>query len=282
MDAMTTIVAAIEESLDQELHWDEIGDEIGCSGDTVQKVFSVIVGMPAMEYVRRRRLTLAAQHLAAGFGSVTQTAMMYGYGSPDAFARAFRRFHGTTPSAVAKHSHAFRLMPPLQPRVFVNASLPITTRCVSTEPLCITGRSRDYPTLASAQRDIAGFWSETKSLRAGWLSHANTSLSGFLGVIQRVGETGVVRYTIGTSVRQSNAGLDITKLPETQWLVFASDDDSPDAIQRFTQLVYETFIEPATLAFCLDYGLERYPCSGEDIGAAMEIWVPISSPSSAR
>lgn len=51
------------------------------------------------EYIRGRRLTLAAQELSVGDARVMNLALKYGYDSPDSFARAFTRFHGISPSA---------------------------------------------------------------------------------------------------------------------------------------------------------------------------------------
>lgn len=54
--------------------------------------------MTVGEYVRARRMTLAAQELSGSNAKVIDVAVKYGYDSPDSFARAFQRFHGITPS----------------------------------------------------------------------------------------------------------------------------------------------------------------------------------------
>ena len=55
-----------------------------------------------MEYIRRRRLSLAGYELQKGEKSVLEVALKYGYTSPDSFTRAFRQMHGMKPSAVKK------------------------------------------------------------------------------------------------------------------------------------------------------------------------------------
>jgi AraC family transcriptional regulator len=59
----------------------------------------VIIGMTPAEYVRRRRLTLAARELTSTNVKVIDLALKYGYDSPDSFTRAFRNIHGVTPKA---------------------------------------------------------------------------------------------------------------------------------------------------------------------------------------
>lgn len=66
------------------------------------------------EYIRGRRLTLAAQELSVGDARVMNLALKYGYDSPDSFARAFTRFHGISPSAAREKGVSLRALAPLQ------------------------------------------------------------------------------------------------------------------------------------------------------------------------
>ena len=62
-----------------------------------QKIFNVLCGFTVGEYIRNRRLTLAAQELCSSDIKVIDAAMKYGYDSPDSFSRAFTKFHGVNP-----------------------------------------------------------------------------------------------------------------------------------------------------------------------------------------
>ena len=70
-----------------------------------RRMFSALAWVPLSEYVRRRRLTLAAAEVLAGERSLLDVALRYGYGSGEAFARAFRAMHGVAPSEV-EHASA--------------------------------------------------------------------------------------------------------------------------------------------------------------------------------
>lgn len=63
----------------------------------LRRIFSALAGMPLAEYVRRRRLTLAGAEVLAGRDTLLEIAVRYGYGSGEAFARAFRAMHGIGP-----------------------------------------------------------------------------------------------------------------------------------------------------------------------------------------
>ena len=70
-----------------------------CSAYHFQRMFSFIAEVSLSDYIRRRRLTLAAFELQNSRIKVVELALKYGYDSPEAFARAFQNLHGTTPTS---------------------------------------------------------------------------------------------------------------------------------------------------------------------------------------
>jgi len=89
----------IEDHLTEAIDYDALAKEACSSPYHFQRVFSLLCGYTLGEYIRLRRLTLAGAELAAGKIRVIDAALKYGYDSPDAFSRAFTRFHGIPPSA---------------------------------------------------------------------------------------------------------------------------------------------------------------------------------------
>lgn len=61
-------------------------------------MYHMITGVTIAEYIRRRRLTLAAQDIIAG-EKIINVAYKYGYETPEAFTKSFRKMHGISPSA---------------------------------------------------------------------------------------------------------------------------------------------------------------------------------------
>lgn len=90
----------IELSLTGEIDCERLGRIACCSAYHFQRMFTYLAGVPLGEYVRRRRMSLAAADLQAGRDKVIDIAARYGYESPTAFNRAFRAVHGIAPSAV--------------------------------------------------------------------------------------------------------------------------------------------------------------------------------------
>jgi len=100
---MNNAIAYIENHLDNEIDYNEAAKIACCSVYHFQRFFSFIAEIPLSEYIRRRRLTLAAFELQNGDVKVIDVALKYGYESPEAFARAFKSIHGVAPT-MAKDS----------------------------------------------------------------------------------------------------------------------------------------------------------------------------------
>lgn len=101
MDWITGIQNAvdyIEQHLTEELSYEEIARQSFSSPFHFQRVFSILCGYTLGEYIRCRRLTLAGTELATEKKKVIDVAYKYGYDTPESFAKAFRQFHGITPS----------------------------------------------------------------------------------------------------------------------------------------------------------------------------------------
>ena len=81
----------IERNSTQPLTLDGIAAACGVSRSHLAHAFGTATGVSVMQYVRARRLSAAARALAAGAPDILSIALEAGYGSHEAFTRAFRR-----------------------------------------------------------------------------------------------------------------------------------------------------------------------------------------------
>jgi AraC family transcriptional regulator len=90
----------IESRLGSEISLAEIAMASDVSRYHLLRAFGAATGYSVMRYVRGRRLTVAARQLSAGASDILGVALDAGYGSHEAFTRAFRDQFGLTPEAV--------------------------------------------------------------------------------------------------------------------------------------------------------------------------------------
>lgn len=115
---MNRALDTIEENLSGEIDLIGASRYAGCSVWEFQRIFSFISHVSLGEYIRRRRLALAAEDLMHGNKKVIDVALKYGYDSPAAFTRAFSQMHGFTPTQARSGGAA----PKAYPRILFESS----------------------------------------------------------------------------------------------------------------------------------------------------------------
>ena len=125
------------------------------------------------EYIRARRMTLAAQELSCSDCKVIDIAMKYGYDSPDSFAKAFQRFHGITPSQARETGANLRSIAPLHIKITLEGGNMLDYKIVEKAPFTVVGIKKRFHSETS-YKEVPEFWSE-------WMSDMK-GLKGMFGV----------------------------------------------------------------------------------------------------
>lgn len=91
---LNRLIEAVEAHLSDDLDIAALARTFGTTEYHLRRMFSSLTGMPLSEYVRRRRMTVAAAEVVDG-APLLDVAVRFGYGSTEAFGRAFQAVHGT-------------------------------------------------------------------------------------------------------------------------------------------------------------------------------------------
>ncbi len=114
IDLLVTSLEYIENHIKEDLKTIEIAGQCYCSKSALEKLFRCVNGISVQEYIKRRRMMLAAQVLVSHMDRhILSVALEYGYSSHEAFARAFREVWNCNPSEFRDRSY-FELYPRLQ------------------------------------------------------------------------------------------------------------------------------------------------------------------------
>lgn len=134
----------IEQNLAGSLEIREISKVAAISTFYYQRLFVALCGMTVGDYIRSRRMTLAAQDLSAGNKKVIDVALKYGYSSPDSFSKAFTRFHGVSPSKAGRSGAQLRSFSPMHIRVSMEGGETLSYRIVRKEAFSFAGIRRRF------------------------------------------------------------------------------------------------------------------------------------------
>lgn len=129
----------IEATLAQEVDIQEAARIAGVSEYHFRRMFSFLAGMPLGEYIRRRRLALAALELRGSAEKVIDVAVKYGYESPDAFTRAFQALHGVTPSDARRSDTALKAFPPMTFQLTIRGGTEMEYRILEKDAFKVIG-----------------------------------------------------------------------------------------------------------------------------------------------
>ena len=147
MDWITGIQKAIdyvEEHLTEELDYEKIAQEGFYSSFHFQRVFSILCGYTLGEYIRNRRLTLAGADLANSHHKVIDVALKYCYDSPESFTKAFRKFHGITPSQARNNGTMLKSFSRLSIKITLEGGSDMNYRIEEKEQLDLYGYTQRF------------------------------------------------------------------------------------------------------------------------------------------
>ena len=97
IQCLSKAIDYIEKHLTDDINIDEVSNQSYASSSHFQLIFHLVTGMTVGEYIRSRRLSLAAQDLLRS-DRIIDVAMRYQYDTQESFSKAFARFHGVSPS----------------------------------------------------------------------------------------------------------------------------------------------------------------------------------------
>jgi len=153
----------IESHLLENINYEDAAQSVHMSGYNFHRTFSLIAGMTANEYIRNRRLSLAAQELQATDISVLDAALKYGYDSPESFSKAFSRFHGVTPKQAKREGAPLRLFNPLAIKITLEGGTIMEYKTLKTKGQKFLALVRSFPNEIindENDRSISAFWDE--------------------------------------------------------------------------------------------------------------------------
>ena len=149
----------MERNLTEELDIEDIAGKAALSPFYYQRIFGALCGMSVGEYIRARRMSLAAQELSRKDVKVIDVAVKYGYDSPDSFTKAFQKFHGITPSQAKEPGAPLRSFAPLHIKITMEGGTMLDYQIVEKAPFTIVGVKKPFNSDTSYQ-EIPKFWDE--------------------------------------------------------------------------------------------------------------------------
>lgn len=237
--SLNRLVELIEGDLAVEVDLDQLATSLGTTEYHLRRMFSSLAGMPLSEYVRRRRMSVVVADIL-GDEDRLGIAVRFGYGSTEAFGRAFRAVHGASPSNVRRDGGPLRIQPQLRFRLTVEGNSPMDTRITHQPAFRLVGHSARVPLVHEGvnphiQAHIASLPPEEHGRLKQLGDRAPT---GLLQVSADVdpdyAEGSELCYLHGVAIgadTEAPSDLDVIDVPAGEWAVFRTEGAHPEALQ---------------------------------------------------
>ncbi len=122
-----------------------------------QRMFHAIIGITPAEYVRRRKLSLAAMELASGNVKVIEVVSKYGFDSPNAFTRAFRNIHHINPSEVYASKIKLSVYPRESCQLEINGDSDMRVNIIKKPAFDVIGKGKTFE-FDKFMKEAPKFW----------------------------------------------------------------------------------------------------------------------------
>jgi len=290
---LQSAVEYMEDHLLEDINYEDAARHVYLSGYTFHRTFSLMAGMTANQYIRNRRLSLAAQDLQQNGLSVLDAALKYGYDSPESFSKAFSRFHGCTPSQAKIAGTPLRMFNPLVIKITLEGGSIMEYRIIKQPQQTFLALVRAFPNEIINDKDdhsIPGFWDEChakqlvepiRSLRP----EGRRDLYGLCSPTKKQEE--YFRYGIGIIMDEETdlshldellaQGYQLWKTEPAEYVVFKCLGADGECISQTWSRFFREFLPQSDYEQTDLTDYEIYFEKGEK-DLFCELWIPIKKP----
>ena len=235
-----------------------------------------MAGVTLSEYIRRRRMSLAAVDLQGGGEKIITVAQKYGYQSPTAFNRAFQSVHGIAPSAVKEEGVALKSFPAMTFKITVKGADEMNYRIETREAFRIVGIS--VPLSRNLEENfevVPGHWGKAASdgtiqKLAGLMDKAPMGLLG----VSACGNEEDWRYFIAVSSSKEKGAFEEYTVPAATWAIF-SGSGTNQSVQELERRIVTEWLPTSGYEYGNAPDIEVY-LNPDPQNASYEVWIPVT------
>ncbi|KPU43293.1 transposon Tn10 TetD protein [Oxobacter pfennigii] len=281
LNKMMDAIDYIEMNMERTIGIEDIAKAACSSHFHFQRMFHMLTGFTVAEYIRNRKLTLAAQELAISSNiRVIDVALKYGYDSPESFAKAFRRAHGIAPSAAREPGAKLKAFPRISFHISLKGDKDMDYKIIEKEAFKVIGKSIRVSTKDGENlKSIPEFWSECNADGTSDKLYAISDKKIMFGICMDF-EENMEQFSYMVAVEHTDnpgsASFEIREIPAASWAIFTSTGPMPGAIQDVWARIFQEWFPATGFEHANGPELEVYlPGDAAAKDYKCEVWIPV-------
>ncbi len=274
LENMRNAIDYIEDNLEAEIEYIRVAQIALCSQYHFQRMFAFLIGIPLSEYIRRRRLTLAAFELQNSNIKIIDLALKYGYNSPDSFSRAFMAMHEVTPSKAREKGISLKAYPRVTFSLSIKGVVEMNYRIEQKNSFAVVGVKQRFSNVDGLGENIGKMWSETPRETISQIAGLE---NGLVGVYSGMYEDNTTDYYIA-AITEKDTPNNLSKLeiPSLTWAIFEITGPMPTAMAEIWGRIFSEWFPTSGYEHAEAPEIEWY--SNGDMSSPdykSEIWIPV-------
>jgi len=300
IERINRAISFMEEHMTEDIDYNQVAKIACCSSYHFQRMFAYIANVPLPEYIRRRKMSLAAIDLQRGKEKIIDIALKYGYSSPTAFNRAFQSIHGIAPSRAKEDGVLLKSYPVISFKLIakgveemefkiekkdeirvLGVSTPISGDAIKAFEeaealwlkILMDGAPKDeYGELL----DVGTVWHELNAACDTKLSE----LSGFFGIEIERDDNHEYMIAVASTLPESDS-LKEYIIPAHTWAVFprenffAEDYAEANSAVKFDERLYSEWLPTSGYEIANRLDIHRLLPTNDFENAPFERWLPV-------
>lgn len=274
IERLNSAVEYMEAHLHEKIDYEKVAESANCPAYHFQRMFLYMTNISVSEYIRRRKMSLAAVDLQDAGAKVIDIALKYGYDSPTAFNRAFQSIHGIAPSVAKKENATLKSYPAIKFSISVQGMEEMNFRIETKEAFRIVGKS--CPLSKVLEENFARIPHEwDTALEKGTLTKLygimNDKPEGLLGV--SVHNEKEWKYFIAVSSTEDSDNFEQYHIPVATWAVFSGRGTNV-SLQELERRVITEWLLTSGYEYAEIPDIEVY-IKADPKDAIYEYWLPV-------
>ncbi|MCX8129749.1 MAG: AraC family transcriptional regulator [Clostridia bacterium] len=279
LDRLNQSISYIEDNLAGAIDFEQAAKIACCSSFHFQRMFSYIANVSLAEYIRRRRMTLAAFELQNSDVKVIDLAFKYGYDSPTSFSRAFQNVHGVPPSVAKSEGVILKAHPRITFLISIKGEVEMNYRIEKKAAFRVVGARKHFDLNVEENfKEVPKFWGET--FQNGMIAEigqlSNQEPFGVLGVSTCMNGKDFDYYIAAATDKPVPENMHEYQVPAATWAIFECIGPMPAALQELQKRIVTEWLPTSGYEYADVPDIEVYP-EGDTSSPnyRCEAWLPV-------